>query len=165
MGAKQKQSFVMGIATVLVVVVLCAFILQSGVLAGILYPKGIMVYQLANSPQLYVDKKVKVSGFMLKNIGTFWGETYDLIDYLYESPRYAPREMQTSGTFKVALAGKAEMLEPLVHFTFDGRDYKRLLGTPDERVVIEGIFRDQGQVVDAPRYYIEVNKAYSHMQF
>lgn len=123
-------------------------------LAGVFYPEEVEIAGLLSNARLYDGKMVKVHGFLVKNTGLFWGEVYDL---------YAVDPIQVEKTVCVALTTKSEILERYVLYTWDGVEFTRIrenVYPAGSILVVEGIFHDQGMVVDAPQYYIDVSKAY-----
>jgi len=133
---------------VLAVLGLAVFLLPLGVM----YPKELPIQDLIANSRVYNGNSVKVRGYIVRNVGAFFGEVYDL--YAYD-PRNQPRAANPS----VALAGNSSDLEAYTSFTCDGPTFEARPGRVG-LVVVEGTFHDQGLVMDAPRYYIDVSKVY-----
>ena len=142
---------VTAIAAILIIVVSIGAI-SIGALLYYRYPQETTIQQLLANPQIYNGRTVKVYGLVVKNIGSFWGEQYDLYaDYP------TPFNPNVRGTF-VALAVKPSEIESYVAYTWDGGRFQRSTSAlANPIVVIEGIFHDQGRVPDAPQFYIEVH--------
>jgi hypothetical protein len=122
------------------------------VLPGVIYPKEVGIRDLLTNASMYNGKLVKARGYIARNIGAFFGETYDL----YTSD---PTNLYFAANPFVALSGNSSDLEAYTSFTYDGRTFEARPGRV-ALVVVEGTFHDQGPVLDAPQYYIEVSKVY-----
>jgi len=122
------------------------------VLPGVTYRKEVGIRDLLANASMYNGKLVKTRGYIARNIGAFYGETYDL----YTSD---PTNLYFAANPSVALGGNSSDLEAYTSFTYDGRTFEAMPGRVG-LVIVEGTFHDQGPVVDAPRYYIDVSKVY-----
>jgi len=118
--------------------------------------KNYTIQQILWDPSAFNGRIVIVEGYLVKNVGQYWGETYSL---------YSADALQdiTKSTPHIALSISEKYIkdnlvnENLVAFTFDGLLFQKQLGPYGcPKVTVTGTFRDQGLVTDAPRYFIEV---------
>ena len=140
------------IATVIVLAFVLCSALVVPLVIEVLYPSAtkVAIHELIVNPKKYNGKLVNVHGFLIKNIGAFFGNKYSLCNI-------PPQKTPLPGTFDVALSGEPEMLEPYVSYTFDGRDFGRTAFSGE--VCVVGTFRwTEVPPTDSPQSYIDVSK-------
>lgn len=134
------------LALVLVVVVAAA-----GVIIGIFYDslfyslRDVSVGDIVSNPQSFDGVHVRLCGYVVNVSGYMFG------------PRYILRDFDEG--VEIALGGKGSPgkvdLEPYVSFVFDGENYTQIRNI---WVSVVGHVRYIGPVIDAPSFYVDVEK-------
>jgi len=104
----------------------------------------VTVETINKNPQLYDNSKVKLEGYIIKNVGAFFGPTYHL---------QTPVDVKDFSTnTKITLFSEIN-LENFISYTFDGKTYAPL----NPRVVtIGGTIEYLGQVTDYSSHHLLV---------
>jgi len=128
---------------------------SSGTTTTITSVENVDLDDLVKNPALYVNKYVNVTGYVVKNVGAFFGETYFLQSFS-GIQNFKSLSESSTGT---ALAGNYNF-ESIVSYTFDGRNYN---SSNPEVVTIVGVIMDRGYPppTDVSRYYFDVQKVTS----
>jgi hypothetical protein len=107
---------------------------------------------LVKNPALYVNKYVKMRGYVVKNVGAFFGDRY----YLQSSEGIQNFKSLSESSTGMAISSGNTDLENFVQFTFNGTGYT---GGPQPRLYIDasGFLRDRGTVTDVSRYILEID--------
>jgi len=128
----------------------------SGTTSTTIIPaKSIDLDELIIDTAKYVNSYVNVRGYVVKNVGAFFGETYFLQSFFGIQNFKSLSESSTG----IALIGNYDF-ESIVSYTFDGRSYNSL---NPEIVAVYGTIKDRGSPppTDVSRYYFEVQKVTS----
>jgi len=107
--------------------------------------RDVSVFEVASNPQSFDGAHVRLHGYVVETKGYMLGPKYVLRDF--------------DDTSEIALGGKGDPekldLESYVSFVFDGRDYTQ---KRNMKVSVLGYVRYVGLVMDAPSFYLDVEK-------
>jgi hypothetical protein len=139
------------LALILVVVAAVSVVVLGYFINFVVYgAKDVSVEEVVSDPQSFDGVNVRLHGYVADTSGYMFG------------PKYVLRDLEDGA--EIALGGKGGPknvdLEPCVSFVFDGENYTQIRNV---RVSVVGYVRYIGLVVDAPSFFLDVEKVEPQM--
>lgn len=95
-----------------VVVAVSAIVLGYSIYFATYAVRDVSIKEVVSDPQSFDDVHVRLRGYIVRNVGSFFG------------PKYVLRDLEDG--VEIALSGKGVDFEPYVSFVFDGTNYTQI---------------------------------------
>jgi len=131
---------------ILVVIAVIAGALLGYSLISLFYNvRDVSIEEVVSVPQSFDDVHVRLFGYVVNTSGYMFG------------PKYVLRDFDEDVEIALVHEDDSEIvdLEPYVSFVFDGKNYTQIRNI---RVSVVGYVRYVGLVIDAPSFYLDVEK-------